>query len=131
MEKQEYLYSDLTGKIIGAAMKVHSTLGKGFPEYIYQRALEIELEKSQITFKREVEWNVFYDGKLIGKRRVDFIINDAVIIELKALSAFEPSHLNQILNYLQAFNLPVGLLINFGKDSLDFKRFINNKYSTK
>ena len=129
MIKPEYLYSDITEKIIGFSMKVHKTIGKGFPEYIYQRALEIELQRSEFSFQREQEWSVYYEGIHIGKRRVDFIVQEKIILELKALSHFEASHYNQIINYLQAFNLPVGLLINFGKDSLEFKRFSNNKYT--
>ena len=120
-------YEELTGKIIGCAMKVHSKLGKGFPEYIYQRALAIELNKVNIAFIREQEWPVYYDNELVGKRRVDFIVNQQVLIELKAIGNFEPSNFNQIINYLEAFKLEIGLLINFGKDSLEFKRFTNNK----
>ncbi|MCW5904967.1 MAG: GxxExxY protein [Chitinophagaceae bacterium] len=131
MIKPEYKYSDITEAIIGCAMKVHRTLGKGFPEYIYQRALEIELNKISLHHQREVEYPVYYEEKLIGKRRVDFVIDNKVLIELKAVSNFEASHLNQIINYLTAFNLPIGLLINFGKDSLEFKRFTNNNYISK
>jgi len=127
MIKPEYPFSEITSVIIGCAMKVHSTIGKGFPEYIYQRALEIELKKTNYSFKKEMEWPVYYDGQLIGKRRVDFVVEEKVLIELKAVSVFEPAHMNQIINYLQAFQLPVGLLINFGKDKLEFKRFTNNK----
>jgi GxxExxY protein len=125
--KQEYLYSDLTEVIIGCAMKVHSSIGRGFPEYIYQRALAIELSKTSLEIKKEMEWPVYYDGQLIGKRRVDFMVNDKVLIEIKAVAVYESSHLNQIINYLQAFQIPVGLLINFGKEKLEFKRFTNNK----
>lgn len=131
MIKEEYLYSDVTEKIIGICMKIHSTIGKGFPEYIYQRALEIELQRTQFTFQREKEWNVYYEGIQIGKRRIDFIVNDKVLIELKALSNFEPAHYNQVINYLQVFQLPIGLLINFGKDSLEFRRFTNNKLKSE
>jgi GxxExxY protein len=125
--KQEYLYSDLTEVIIGCAMKVHSSIGRGFPEYIYQRALAIELNKTSLEIKKEMEWPVYYDGQLIGKRRVDFMVNDKVLIEIKAVAVYESSHLNQIINYLHAFQIPVGLLINFGKEKLEFKRFTNNK----
>lgn len=130
MIKEEYLYSDVTETIIGLCMKIHRTIGKGFPEYIYQRALEIELRQINFVFQREKEWNVYYEGIHIGKRRVDFIINENVLVELKAISHFEPSNYNQIINYLQAFNMPIGLLINFGKDSLEFKRFTNNKFKS-
>jgi GxxExxY protein len=125
--KQEYLYSDLTEVIIGCAMKVHSSIGRGFPEYIYQRALAIELSKTSLEIKKEMEWPVYYDGQLIGKRRVDFMVDDKVLIEIKAVAVYESSHLNQIINYLQAFQVPVGLLRNFGKEKLEFKRFTNNK----
>jgi GxxExxY protein len=108
-------------------MKVHSNLGKGFPEYIYQRALAIELEKINLPYAREKEWEVYYDNQMIGKRRVDFVIEEKVLVELKAISSFEPSHYNQIIIYLEAFKLDIGLLINFGKNSLEFKRFTNNK----
>ena len=127
MINQNYLHSDITEVIIGGAMKVHSTIGKGFPEYIYQRALDIELKKSNFSIKKELEWPVYYDSQMIGKRRVDFVVDDKVLIEIKAVSVFEPSHMNQIINYLEAFHLPIGLLINFGKDKLEFKRFTNNK----
>ena len=108
-------------------MKVHSGIGRGFPEYIYQRALAIELDKTNLEIKKEMEWPVYYEGQLIGKRRVDFMVNDKVLIEIKAVAVYESSHLNQIINYLQAFQIPVGLLINFGKEKLEFKRFTNNK----
>lgn len=108
-------------------MKVHSTLGNGFPEYIYQRAYDIELKKTEMRVQKEIECPVYYDGQLIGKRRVDFLLNEKVIVELKTLAAFDAANHNQVLNYLEAFQLPVGLLINFGKPKLEFKRFINNK----
>lgn len=127
MINTDYLHSEITGAIIGCAMKVHSSLGKGFPEYIYQRALAIELDKINLPYAREKEWEVYYDNQMIGKRRVDFVIEEKVLVELKAISNFEPSHYNQIINYLEAFKLDIGLLINFGKSSLEFKRFTNNK----
>lgn len=130
MVNNSYLHSELTAVIIGCAMKVHSKLGKGFPECIYQRALAIELSKVNIAFVREKEWPVYYDNELIGKRRVDFIVQEKVLIELKAIGNFEPANFNQIINYLEAFQLEIGLLINFGKDSLEFKRFTNNKLKT-
>lgn len=89
------------------------------------------MQRTQFTFQREKEWNVYYEGIQIGKRRIDFIVNDKVLIELKALSNFEPAHYNQVINYLQVFQLPIGLLINFGKDSLEFRRFTNNKLKSE
>jgi len=118
-------HEDLTHKIIGCAMKVHSTLGNGFQEVIYQRALAIEMEKQGLGFKREMEMSIFYDGIDIGTRRVDFFVEDLVMVELKALIKLEEVHLAQAMNYCQAYNLPIGLLINFGSKSLEFKRVYN------
>jgi GxxExxY protein len=118
-------YEDLTHKIIGCAMKVHSTLGNGFQEVIYQRALAIEMEKQGLGFVREMEMSIFYDGIDIGTRRVDFFVEDIVMVELKALIKLEEVHLAQAMNYCQAYNLPIGLLINFGAKSLEFKRVYN------
>ncbi|WP_276974444.1 GxxExxY protein [Flavobacterium filum] len=118
-------HEDLTHRIIGCAMKVHSTLGNGFQEVIYQRALAIELEKQGLGFKREMEMTIFYEGIEIGTRRVDFFVEDFVMVELKALIKLEDVHLAQAMNYCQAYNLPIGLLINFGSKSLEFKRVYN------
>jgi GxxExxY protein len=106
-------------------MKVHSVLGNGFQEVIYQRALAIEMEKQGLGFQREMQMPIFYDEKLIGERRVDFFVEDIIMVELKAIVALEDVHLAQAMNYCQAFNLPVGLLINFGAKSLEFKRVYN------
>ena len=103
-------------------MKVHNQLGRGFPENIYQRALAIDP-----SFIKEQEWSVFHDNILTGKRRVDFVIENKVMVELKAIGDFIPANYNQIINYLEAFHFEIGLLINFGKTSLEFKRFTNNK----
>jgi GxxExxY protein len=116
---------ELTHKIIGCAMKVHSTLGNGFQELIYQRALAIEMEKQGLGFKREMEMTIFYDGIDIGTRRVDFFVQDIIMVELKALIKLEEVHLAQAMNYCQAYKLPIGLLINFGSKSLEFKRVYN------
>ncbi len=127
MADTSYLYSDLTRKIIGAAMKVHSTLGNGFQEVIYQRALAIEQQKQGISFERELEMPIFYDGEEIGMRRVDFLVEGKVMVELKAIIALEDVHLAQAINYLEAYQLEVGLLLNFGTKSLEFRRLINSK----
>lgn len=127
MIKENYKYSDLTEKVIGCSMKVHSFLGNGFPEVIYQRSLAIELEKSGIGFKRELEQDVFYNNVKVGTRIVDFLIEGKVLVELKALSDISDNHYSQVLNYLKAYNLEIALLINFGSKSLQFKRFINSK----
>jgi GxxExxY protein len=121
-------YEDITEKIIGCAMKVHSALGNGFQEVIYQRCLEIEMSKQSLHSVREVEMPIYYDGQEVGTRRADFLVEDKVMVELKALTALEDVHLAQALNYLEAYNLEVGLLINFGSRSLEFKRLHNKKY---
>ncbi|TAE08892.1 MAG: GxxExxY protein [Bacteroidetes bacterium] len=121
MEKEK-IEDELTYKIIGCAMKVHSTLGNGFQEVIYQRALAIELRKSDFGFARELEMQIFYEGEEIGTRRVDFLVENEVMVELKALVALEDVHLAQGLNYLVAYKLHKGLLINFGAKSLEVKR---------
>lgn len=121
-------YEELTRKIIGCAMKVHSTLGCGFQEVIYQRAMAIEMEKQGLRFAREQEMGVFYEGISIGTRRVDFFVEEKIMTELKALSCLNDSNLNQSINYLEAYNLPVGLLLNFGGKSLEFKRTYNTRH---
>lgn len=128
MIKQEYRYSDLTAKIIKAAMTVHSALGNGFQEVIYQRALEIELTDAGIGFNREFEMPIFYKEQHIGTRRVDFLVEGVVSVELKAISKLEDVHFAQAINYLEAYNLEIGLLINFGETSLIFKRLNNKKF---
>jgi GxxExxY protein len=120
-------YKELTEKIIGCAMKVHSTLGNGFQEVIYQRALEIEFRKAGLSYAREMEMTIFYDGEDIGTRRVDFFVEDVVMVELKALISLEEVHLAQAMNYVEAYKMEIGLLINFGSKGLQFKRVHNNK----
>lgn len=123
--KDKYKHSDLTGRIIGCAMKVHSTLGNGFQEVIYQRALAIEMKKQGLAFAREMEMKIFYDGIDIGTRRVDFFVEEKIMVELKAVTKLEDVHLSQALNYLEAYKIDTGLLINFGSKSLEFKRVTN------
>lgn len=118
----------LTHQIIGCAMKVHPTLGSGFPEVIYQRALAIELEKQGLLFKRETVMDIFYDGIKIGFRTVDFFIENEIMLELKAVSRLDDVHLAQSINYLEAYNMPNRLLINFGARSLIHKRIYNTKH---
>jgi GxxExxY protein len=118
---------ELTYKIIGCAMKVHSTLGNGFQEVIYQRCLAIELEKSGIAFVREKEQPIYYEGIHVGTRRADFIVEDEAIVELKALIRLEDVHLAKAKNYVRAYDFSKGLLINFGGTSLEYKRIFNNR----
>src|SRR5438045_1158695 len=126
MIKSEYKYSDITEKIIGCCMRVHNKLGNGFQEVIYQRALAIELTKINLPFEREVEMPIFYYEQNIGTRRVDFIVSEKISVEIKAVSKLDNVHLAQALNYLEAFKLEIGLLINFGHIKLEFKRLIKN-----
>ena len=118
-------HEEITHKIIGCAMKVHSILGNGFQEVIYQRALAIELFKNGLRYKREMEMPIFYDGINLGTRRVDFFVENNIMVEIKATIKLEDVHLAQAMNYCQAYNLPIGLLINFGAKSLEFKRVYN------
>ena len=120
-------HEDLTKKIIGCAMKVHSFLGNGFQELIYQRAMEIEMRLNGMSFEREKEMPVYYKGEQIGTRRVDFFVENDIMVELKAVIQLEDVHLAQAMNYLEAYNTKIGLLINLGAKSLQFKRVHNNK----
>ena len=125
---EEYKYKEMTHQIIGAAMQVHSLLGNGFQEVIYQRAMEIEMPLYGLNFNREFEMPIWYREQQIGTRRVDFLVEDVVSVELKALTKLEDVHLAQAINYLEAYNIEVGLLLNFGSNSLEFKRLINSKF---
>lgn len=122
LDKKEYPLSDLTGKIIGCAMEVHGILGNGFQEVIYQRALAQEMALQGLEFSREHEMEIHYKGEQIGTRRVDFFVEGLVMVELKAVIQLEDVHLAQAINYLEAYGLDIGLLINFGSRSLQFKR---------
>ena len=121
------LYEELTKKIIGCAMEVHKRLGNGFQEVIYQRALKIEMHLAGLEFSREMEMSVFYRDIEVGTRRVDFFVEGKIMVELKALIHLEDVHLAQAMNYLEAYKMEIGLLINFGAKSLEFKRVHNNK----
>jgi GxxExxY protein len=128
MIKKQYKYSELTSKVIGCAMKVHKVLGNGFQEVIYQRALGIEMRYAGISFTREFEMPILYDDQPIGTRRVDFLVGGVISVELKALTKLEDIQFAQAINYLEAYNLEIGLLINFGETSLNFKRLTNKKF---
>ncbi|MCO5235702.1 MAG: GxxExxY protein [Chitinophagaceae bacterium] len=129
MIKEEHKYSELTSKIIGCAMRVHSALGNGFQEVIYQRALAMEMRDAGLSFSREHEMPVYYKYEQIG--RVDFLVEGVVSVELKAITVLEDVHLAQAINYLEAYDLEIGLLINFGARSLQFKRVVNKKFKQK
>ncbi len=125
---EKYKYSELTGKIIGCSMEVHKVLGNGFQEVVYQRALEEEFIIQSVFALREFEMYIFYKEKIVGTRRVDFFVGDSVSLEIKAVAKLEDVHLAQAINYLEAYNLEIGLLINFGAKSLEYKRLINSKF---
>jgi GxxExxY protein len=129
MINDKYKYSDLTAKIIGCAMEVHRQLGNGFQEKLYQRALAIEMESQGLSFSREFVMPVYYKGQKIGTRRADFLVEKVIAVELKAVIQLEDVHLAQAINYLEAYDLEVGLLINFGARSLQFKRVQNKKFN--
>jgi GxxExxY protein len=119
-------HEELTKRIIACAMRVHNELGRGFPEVIYQRAFEIELQIEGLAYIREKEMVVYYHNQKIGSRKADFYIEDTIVTELKATSALDDGDLSQSLNYLHAFKKEIGLLFNFGARSLEFKRVHNN-----
>ena len=122
----ELKYKDITEKIIGASFEVHKFLGNGFQEVIYQRALAWEMSQAELDFAREIEQDIFYKElqEPIGTRRADFVVEGKVLVELKAIVELEDVHIAQVLNYLKAYRLEVGLLINFGSKSLTFKRLV-------
>ncbi len=123
---EEYKHSELTKSIIGCAMRVHSEMGNGFQEVVYQRCLAIEMEEAGIEFLREQEMPLFFRNREVGTRRADFVVARKIMVELKAVSEINDIHYAQCLNYLKAYNLEVGLLFNFGTPKLTFKRFIRS-----
>jgi GxxExxY protein len=131
MNTTQLKHSEITGKTIGCCMEVHKTLGNGFQEEIYQRALSHEMKINGLNFQREHEMPIFFKDTKVGTRRVDFLVEDKVSVELKALTELEDVHLAQAINYLEAYNLEIGLLINFGAKSLEYKRLMNNKYKVR
>lgn len=128
MINPNYKHSELTGKIIKCAMQVHRILGSGFQEAIYQRALAVEMSENSISFEREKEIPIYYKGLHVGGRRADFIVENTVALELKALPFTEQVHSSQVISYLEAYNVETGLLINFGARSLEFKRLFNRNF---
>jgi GxxExxY protein len=125
----EYKYGDITEKVIGAAFRVHGILGNGFQEVIYQRALELELKVIGLDYAREFEMPIYYMDQQIGTRRVDFLVEGKISVELKAITKLEDVHIAQAINYLEAYNLEIGLLINLGSKRVEFHRFTNKKYN--
>jgi len=127
MKKKVIRYKDCTREIIGCAMRVHSEIGNGFQEVIYQRAMEIEFEMQDLEYAREMEMHVYYRNRHVGTRRVDFFVENSIMLELKAVHELKEVHLAQAINYLEAYKVKTGLLINFGSKSLSFKRIYNGK----
>ena len=125
--EEEYLHKDLTHRIIGCAMQVHRTMGAGFPEMVYQRCLAIELAQNGLAFQQEVHLPLHYRGQSVGSRRVDLLVENTVLLELKAVSEHSPLHEAQIINYLNAYKLEVGLLLNFGQSSLLYQRYVSTQ----
>jgi GxxExxY protein len=121
------LLHEITYKINACAMKVYNTLGNGFQEIIYQKCLAIELAKAGLSFEREKEQNIYYEEEYVGTRRADFIVERQVMVELKAIINLENVHLAQAKNYVVAYQLPIGLLINFVSKSLQFKKVFNSR----
>ena len=130
---EEWIHRNITEKIIGASFEVHKFLGNGFQEVIYERALAWEMRQAGLEFSREIEQDIFYKdlAEPIGTRRAVFVVEEKVLVELKALTKLEDVHLAQALNYLKAYRLEVGLLINFGAKSLEFKRLTLTNKSAK
>jgi GxxExxY protein len=120
---------ELTYKIIGCSMKVHNTLGNGFQEVIYQRCLAIEMNEAGLFFEREKEQDIYYNGKIVGSRRADFVVANSVCVEIKAIINLDMVHLAQAKNYVVAYNFERGLLINFGSTSLQYKLIFNPRYN--
>ena len=131
MQIDDLKYHEITGQIIGCSMKVHRYFGPGFPEIIYKRTLMVELQKIPLTYSSEIEREILYENRLIGKRRLDLLVENNILVELKAVTELNNGSYAQVINYLRVFNIEVGLLLNFGSASLQFKRFVNTKQSVK
>jgi GxxExxY protein len=129
IDESKHPDSPLIRKIIGCAMRIHSVLGNGFQEVVYQRSMEVEFQDSGIEYSREHDMPIYYKDKEVGLRRVDFLVEGRISVELKAIIVLERVHLAQAMNYLEAYNLETGLLLNFGAVSLEYKRLTNRKYS--
>ena len=124
MKAQNYKHSDLTGKIIELAIRVHKNLGSAYEEKLYQRALYLEFQQARLKFEREKEISINYGKVRIGKKKLDFIVEDKVIVELKKIDVIDKVHIAQVVSYLKTLNLNVGLILNFGKNKLEIKRVV-------
>ena len=124
-------YADISEKIIGSAMTVHRKMKAGYSELIYSRCLAIEFDKINLSYKKELELPIYYNDAVVGRRRVDFMVEEKIVVELKAIAELTDKELNQALNYLENHRQEIGLLINFGAKSLQFKRIINSKMTVQ
>ena len=129
--KSEYLHSELTGQILSVAFEVHQQLKFGFQEKVYQNAMIVEFGKRKILFEPEKEMDIIYKGVLVGQRRVDFLVANTILVEIKSVSLLDNNHLAQAINYLEVFNLEVGLLINFGASKLEYRRVVHPRLITR
>ena len=121
----EYIHSDITGKVISAAMAVHRTLGPGFLEKVYEKALALELQHRQVKYQRQVEYVILYREEEVGTHKIDMIVEGKVIVELKSVDSFAPEHTSVVLSYLSTTKLSIALLMNFAKPRLEYKRIIS------
>lgn len=127
MIKEQYIHSEITSEILNVAFEVHKIIGPGFAESVYHRSMIVECNLRNLEAESEIDLPIFYKSIWVGSRRADLLIKKKVIVELKAVSELNEIHLAQAINYLEAFNLEVGLLLNFGSKSLQFKRLIHPK----
>lgn len=118
--------NELSNKIIGYGIKIHKTLGPGFVEKIYAKALVCEFKKNRINFTQEKSIKIKYDNTLLGEHRLDFLIEDEIILEIKAVFEINNFHMAQILSYLKATNKKLGLILNFSRSKLEIKRVVFN-----
>ena len=126
--QDQLIHDEITRRIIGCAMRVHTALGTGFRESVYQRSLAIEMSYEGLAFEQEKDMPIYYRDVKVGSRRVDFFVGDLIMVEVKAVVLLEDVHIAQALNYLEAYNTQIGLLMNFGSKSLTFKRLLNKKF---
>jgi GxxExxY protein len=131
MINEKYIHSDITSTILAAAFEVHRIIGCGFVESVYHRSLIIECMNRKIAFESEKELPIYYKNHKVGSRRVDLLFQQKVVAELKAVSKLEDIHLAQAINYLEVFNLDVGLLLNFGSKTLEYKRLVHPRLVNK
>lgn len=127
MDYSHFRYSEITDRIIRSALKIHAHFGSGFPEMVYQKSLMVELESAGLKFAAGTERAIHYNGRLVGHKWLDLVVEEQILIEIKAINEVDKSCYNQVINYLKIFDLEVGLLLNFGSESLQTKRFVASR----